>query len=120
MLAVLALLREALVAAVQAARPVQAPVPAARLLQQVAGERAHVAQLRARREAARLAQRSGHLRIALELRERRARADAVPVDPARHDAADVDERVRLDQPAAQQRHHFGAAVDRQPAVERAC
>ena len=99
MLAMLALLREALVATVQAARPVQAPVPAARLLEQVARERAHVAQLRARRKATRLPQRSRHLRIALELRERRARTDAVLVDPARHDAANVDERVRLDQPA---------------------
>ena len=71
------------------------PVPAAGRLQQVAAERPHVAQLRARGEAARLAQRVRHLRVALELGERRAGADPGAVDPARDDAADVDERVGL-------------------------
>jgi xanthine dehydrogenase YagS FAD-binding subunit len=45
-LAVLALAREALVAAVQTAGPIQAPVPAAGRLQEVSRKRSHVAQLR--------------------------------------------------------------------------
>src|SRR5439155_27293559 len=94
-LAVLAGAAEALVAAVEAAGPLQAPVPAARGLQEVSADRAHVAQLRARREPARLPQGGRDLRVALELRERRARPDARAVDAARHDRADVDERVRL-------------------------
>src|SRR3954452_16807845 len=100
----LALLREALVSAVQAARPVQAPVPAARLLKQVPCERTHVPQLRACRKAARLAKRVRHLRVALQLGERRARTDAVAVDPARDDPADVDQCLRLDQAAAEERN----------------
>src|SRR5690349_23134762 len=97
-LAVLAGPGEALVAAVKAARPLQPPVPAAGRLEEVPADRAHVAELRARRKPARLAQRGRDLRVALQLRECRARPDSPALDAARHDAANVDERVRLHDP----------------------
>jgi hypothetical protein len=52
MLAMFALARMATVAAVQPARILQPPVPAARRLEKVAAERSHVSQLRRRSEAA--------------------------------------------------------------------
>src|SRR3989442_10512821 len=104
MLAVLALLRVAAVTPMQPAWVLQSPVPAAGRLQQVAADRAHVAELRRRGEPARLAQRVRDLRVGLELRERRARADAVPVDAARDQRADVDELLRLEDAVAEQRH----------------
>src|SRR5690242_19001534 len=83
-------------AAVEEARVLQAPVPAARRLEQIAADRPHRPQLRRGRQRARLAQRLRHLGIDLELADRRARADASPVDPSRDELADVDERLRLD------------------------
>ena len=47
--------------------------------------------------------------IALELGERRARADPVAVDAARHEPADVDEAFGLEDPVPQERHHLGPA-----------
>src|SRR5438128_10980053 len=93
MLAMLALLRVTAVAppvaaTVQSARILEPPVPAARRLEQVAADRAHVAKLRRRREPAGLAQRPGNMRIALELGKRRARTDAVAVEATRDDLAD--------------------------------
>src|SRR5207244_12301708 len=61
--AMLALLCVTAVAAVQPARVLEPPVPAARRLEQVAADRAHVAELRRRREPAGLAQRVGDLRL---------------------------------------------------------
>ena len=116
-LAVLAVAREALVPAVQAARPVEAPVPAARRLQQVAAERAHVAELRARGEPARLAQHVGDLRVALELARAARRRRSRPVaDPAGHDRSDLDQGLRLDEAGAEERHELGAA--REQAARR--
>src|SRR5207248_10969701 len=66
-LAMLAVARVTAVAAVQAARVLQPPVPAPGRLQEVAAERAHRTQLRRRGEPARLAQRVGNLRARLEL-----------------------------------------------------
>src|SRR5581483_1641552 len=86
-LAVLAVAREARVAAMQAARVLEPPVPAARRLQEVAADRAHVPQLRRRGEAAGLAQRLRDLRVDLELGERRAGADDIAAHAARDDAA---------------------------------
>jgi hypothetical protein len=74
-LAVLAFARMAAVAAVQPARELEPPVPAPCRLEEVAAERSHIPQLRARGEPARFAQCSGDLRRRLELRERRPRAD---------------------------------------------
>src|SRR6187397_2672481 len=95
MLAVLAGARVAGLASVQPARELEAPVPAARRLEEVAGDRAHVPELRARGEAAGFTQRVRDLRIGLELAERRPGSDLRPVDPARHDPAHVDQRLRL-------------------------
>ena len=106
-LAVLALACMAAVAPVETARILEPPVPAARRLEQVAADRAHVAELRGRSEPARLAQRTGDVRIVLELGKRRARADAVAVHAARHDSADVDEAFGLQDPVPQERHHLG-------------
>ena len=78
--------------------------------QQVAADRAHGPELRAGGEAAGLAQRVRDLRVGLELAERRAGADARAVDPARDDLAHVDERLRLDDPVAEQRHELGPAA----------
>ena len=116
-LAVLAFVGEAFVAAMQTAWPLQAPVPAAGRLEQVAAERSCIAQLRARGEPAGLAQRRGDPSVAFELRERRPGADHVSVDPVRHDPANVDESLGTHDSAAQERHELGAAVQRRPAVE---
>ncbi len=69
--------------------------------------------------ASRHASRSaaGIVRIHLELGQRRAGADAAAVDAARDDPAHVDERVAVQDPVAQQRHHLRAAVHRDAAVE---
>ena len=109
MLAVLASPRVAAIAAVQAAGIFQPPVPAARRLEQVAADRAHVAELRGRRKPARLAQRFGDLGARLELGERRSRADPTALHAARNVPADVDEHVGLEDPVAKQRNNFGAA-----------
>src|SRR5262249_52489621 len=113
----LALAREALVPAVQPTGPAKAPVPAAGRLKEIAAERAHRPELWAGREPACLSQRGSDRRVALEVGERHARADPVAVDSPRDDAADVDERLGLQQARAQQRHHLGAAVNRRAAVE---
>ena len=78
-LAVLAVARVAAVAAVEAAAVAEAPVPAPRRLQEVPAEGAHVAELRRRREPARLAQRRGDRRLDLELSERRPGSDRAAV-----------------------------------------
>ena len=62
-------------AAVQIARELEAPVPAARRLEQVAADRAHVAELRRGGEPACLPERRRNLRIGFELGERRPGAD---------------------------------------------
>ena len=116
MLAVLPGLREADVAAVQPARELEPPVPAARRLAEVAADRPHRAELRRGGLRARLAQRGGDLRVDLELGERRAGADPRAVDPARHRVGQVDERVRVDDPVAEERDEVGAAGERDRAV----
>ena len=118
-LAVLAGTGVAGVPAVQAARELEAPVPAASRLQEVAADRAHVAELRARREPARLAERIRDLRVGLELAQGRAGTDSRPVDPPRDDLADVDERLGFEQPVSEHRHHLGpAAQDHAVARDR--
>ena len=117
MLAMLPVARVARVAAVQSARELEPPVPAAGRLEQVAADRAHVPELRRRGQPARLAQRRGYLRRRLELRQRRAGADRVSGDPARHGPAHVDERLRGHDPVAEQRHELRAARERAPARE---
>ena len=93
------------VAAVQAAREVEPPVPAARRLEQVAADRAHVAELRARGEAARLAQRVRDLR-----RRPRARPASLPAPmrvpsiPRGDDPRGRRRASRLEQAVAQKRH----------------
>jgi hypothetical protein len=114
--AVRAGLRQAPLAAVQPARKLQSPVPAARRLQQVAADRPHGSHLWRGREAAGLAERLRDLRVDLELAERRPGADAGAVDPARHDLAELDERLHLDEVVAQQRDELGAACKRTGAV----
>ena len=47
--------------------------------------------------------------LRFELGERRPGPDHVAVDAARHDAADVDEPLGLEEAVAQERHHLGAA-----------
>ena len=74
-LAVLALARVAAVAAVEPAREREPPVPAPGRLEEVAADRPHVPELRRGREPARLPQRRRHLRVGLELGERRPGAD---------------------------------------------
>src|SRR5207248_10748074 len=118
----LAVPRVAAVAAVQTAGVLEPPVPAARRLQEVPADRAHVPQLWRRREPARLAERLGSRERRLELSERRPGADRVAVDTAGHDTADVDEPVGLEDPVTEQRYHLGAPMDEgtlhgQPAVE---
>ena len=54
---------------------------------------------------------SGIAGLDLELRERRPRADRAVLHAARHDAAHVDEPLRLEQPVPQQRHDLRPAVD---------
>src|SRR4051794_37227607 len=92
-LAVLAVTGMAAVAAVQPAREVESPVPATGRLEEVAAERAHVPELRRRREPAGLAQRLGNRRLDLELRQRGPCTDRRALDPARHDPAHVGEPV---------------------------
>ena len=116
-LAVLPFARMTTVAAVQATRILQPPVPAAGRLQKVAADRAQVAQLRRRGEPAGLAQRLRDLRVRLQLGERRARADAVFLDAGRDHTPDVDELLGLEDAVAEQRHDLRAAVDREAAVD---
>src|SRR3954468_22718556 len=91
MLAMLSLARMAPVAAVQPARILEPPVPAARRLQQIAADRSHIAQLWRRREAAGFAQRVRDLRIDLKLGQGRAGADDAVIHTARDDPPHVDE-----------------------------
>jgi hypothetical protein len=49
------------------------------------------------------------VRIVLELGQRRPRADAVAIHPARHEPTDVDEALGLEDPVPQERHHLGPA-----------
>src|SRR3954468_6718978 len=116
-LAMLSFPRVTAIAAVEAAWIVEPPVPAAGRLEEVAADRPHIAKLRRRGEAAGLAQRVGDLRIDLELAERRTRADDIVAHAPRHDPADVDERVRLEDPIPEERHDLRAAVDEATAVE---
>src|SRR5206468_7935992 len=115
-LAVLALACEALLAAVQAARPAEAPVPAAGRLEQVACERSHGAKLRARGQPAGLAQDVRDLRVALELGERRPRPDPPLGDASGHDPLDLDQGLPLDEAAAEQGDELGAAGEQQLPV----
>src|SRR4051794_33249532 len=117
MLAMLSFPRMAAITAVETAGIVQAPVPAARRLEQVPADRSHVAKLRRRGEPAGLAQCIRDLRVDLELSERRAGADDVVPHAARHHFADVDERVGLEDPVPEKRHDFRAAVDEAATVE---
>ena len=94
------------VPAVEPARVAEPPVPAARRLEEIAAERAHVPELRRRREPARLAQRIRDRRLDLELGQRRPGADHAVLHAARHDAAHVDEPLGLEQPLPQKRHHL--------------
>ena len=109
MLAVCAVLRETPLSTVEPAVEAEPPVPAARGLQEVAPDRPHRAQLGRRGLRARLPQGLRDLRVDLELRQRRSRADRRPVDAARNGVRDVDERVRRDEVVAKQRHEVGAA-----------
>jgi hypothetical protein len=93
---------------VEAAGELEPPVPAAGRLEQVPADGAHVPELRARGQPARLAQRLGHLGVDLELAERRPGADSRPSDTARDDPPHVDERLRLEQPVPQKWHDLGA------------
>ena len=119
-LAVLAGACVANVAAVQPARELQAPVPAARRLEQVPGERAHVPELRRRREPARLAEHVGDLCSGLELGERRPGADHEGTVPglsphaSRNGFADQHEPLGSDDSVAHERHEL------RPARERPC
>jgi hypothetical protein len=108
-LAVLAVPRVAAVAAVQVAREVEPPVPAARGLKEVAADRAHVAKLRRGGEAAGFPQCRGNVLRVLELGERGAGADAFSVDAARKEGPDVDERIGLHEPVADERHEISPA-----------
>jgi hypothetical protein len=106
-LAVFALTGVAAVAPVEAARVLQAPVPAAGRLEEIAADRAHVAELGGGCEPARLAKRLGNPRFVLELGECRTGADAVAADAARDDPPDVDEPVGVEDPVPQERYDFG-------------
>ena len=75
-LAVLPFAGMAPVASVEAARVLEAPVPAAGRLEQVPADGGHVPELGRCREPACLSQRGGDLLALLELGERRPRADA--------------------------------------------
>src|SRR5690242_21552413 len=101
-LAVLARLGVADVAAVEVAGKLEPPVPAAGRLQQVPAQRAHRPQLRRSRKRAGLAQDLRDLGIGLELRQRRARSDSLPVDPARDDLPQLDQFVGAEDAVAEQ------------------
>src|SRR6266536_2005019 len=103
-LAMGALARVAALAAVQEARELEPPVPTPRRLEEIAADRPHRAKLRRRRNGAGLAQRLRHFRIPLELGEGRAGSDPGAVDAARNEGTDVDQRLGLDDPLAQERH----------------
>src|SRR5206468_2527770 len=92
------------------------PVPAARRLEQVAADRAHVPELRRRGEPTRLAQRGRDFWARLELGQRRAGADPRPVDPARDEPAYVDEPLDVNQPVAHERHELRPTRQRDRAV----
>src|SRR5207245_11365103 len=123
-LAVLPLACMTAVAATQPAGEVEPPVPAARGLEQVAADRAGVPELRRGGRGAGLAQDGRDLRVGLELGERGAGTDRGPrrtagdsprwglspaSDAPRDDVAQVDGRVRLDEPLPEQQHEVGAA-----------
>src|SRR5512133_3644796 len=112
------LARVAAVAAVEEARELQPPVPAARRLEQVAPDRPHRAQLRRGRQRAGLPERLWDLAVGLELCERRSRTDPATafVHPARYDSAQLDQCLGLDDPVAQERDEIGAACERDRAV----
>ena len=116
MLAVGARLREAALAAVEPARELQPPVPAARRLQEVAADRPHRPHLRRGGEAAGLAEGVRHLRVDLELRQGRAGADRRALDPARNDRPQLDQRLGLDEAVAEQRNELRSAGERAPGA----
>ena len=112
--------REAAVAAVQVARKLQAPVPAARRLEEVAADRAHRAQLRRGRERAGLAQRRRDLRVGLELGERRPGTDPAVLGSRVGTSPSTWTSVsRSDDPVPEQRDEVGAAGERDRAVAEA-
>src|SRR5690242_1993051 len=96
-LAVLAVARVTAIPAVQPARVAEPPVPAPRRLEQIPPERAHVPELRGRREPARLAQRIRDPGLDLELGQGRPGTDYPVLHAARDDPAHVDEPVCLEQ-----------------------
>jgi hypothetical protein len=112
MLPVSTVLRKAAFSAVEPALEAEPPVPATSGLEEVAAHGAHRAQLRRRGLRAGFPQRLGDLRVRLELGQRRAGADAIAVDAARHDRTDVYQRLGVHEPVAEQRHELGAAGER--------
>ena len=106
---------EAAVAAMEPTGVLEPPVPAARRLEEVAADRAHRAELRRRREPAGLAQRVRDLRVRFELAERRPCPDSRAVDPPRDDGSDIDERRRVDDAIAEERHELGPSRERRRA-----
>src|SRR5207245_1967661 len=117
MLAVLPLAGVTAVAAAEVAGIVEPPVPAAGRLEQVAADRAHVAELRRGGGGAGLAQRGRDTRLDLELGERRTRPDRRRTDPTREQRPYVQQRIRLDESVAEQLHEVGAARERRAPVE---
>ena len=103
---------KATISAVEPAVEAEPPVPAAGGLEQVPAERPHGAQLRRRRLATGLAESLGDLRIGLELGERRSGTDPVPVDATRHDTGDVNQRLGVREPVAEQWHELGSPGQR--------
>ena len=116
-LAMLPVLRVAAVAAVQVAGEIEPPVPAAGGLEQVAADRAHVAELGRGGQPARLAESRGDLRI--EPRAPRAscrRRSSRPEIPRGSAPRDVDEPSAVTIPSRQQRHELRAARERATAL----
>src|SRR5207247_8519610 len=105
----LALPRVAAVADVQIAGEVEAPIPAARRLAEVPPDRSHRPELGRRGERARLSESVRDLRVDLKLGKRRAGSDRRAVDSSRQDSADVDERLRAEEPVAEERDDLGPA-----------
>src|SRR6185437_3696027 len=112
------LARVTAVAAMEKARELQPPVPAARRLEQIAPDRPHRAQLRRGRERTGLAECLRDLVVGLELCERRSGTDPATAlaHPARYDSAQLDQRLGLDDPVAQERDEIGTAGERDRAV----
>jgi len=115
-LAVRAVSRKALLAAMQPAVEAQPPVPTSCRLQEIAADRPHRAQLRRSCLRARFAQRLRDPRIDLELGQCRARADAGAVYSARDDVADVHERVGSHEAVSHERDKLRPARERARAV----